>query len=256
MSLGILVLVGVALLDGLDQLGQLGLVLRAHLGQGEDGSGLLVNNRAETSLALDDGIRYAHLSAQSGEEDDQLDGIDIVGDEDQRSLLIFDQANDMVQTVLGNVWLLAHILLLLTLLDGRGLFQQSLLLLGLALGPVLVEELKGLGGGVAIEDVLELGDRRWDLEAHVQDLLLALEADILGPFHHAREVAAGLDILANAKVAAAFLNERVLGSISFGHRKIVILAKHTFGAFLEPAPARDAGNGAGAAFFPALGGYH
>jgi len=29
-----------------------------------------------------------------------------------------------------------------------------------------------------------------------------------------------------------------------------------FGAFFDPAPAFDWGNGAGAAFFPALGGYH
>jgi hypothetical protein len=33
--------------------------------------------------------------------------------------------------------------------------------------------------------------------------------------------------------------------------------RHTFAGFLDPAPALDAGNGAGAAFFPdALGGYH
>lgn len=31
---------------------------------------------------------------------------------------------------------------------------------------------------------------------------------------------------------------------------------HTFGAFLDPAPALDWGNGAGAAFFPDFGGYH
>jgi hypothetical protein len=33
--------------------------------------------------------------------------------------------------------------------------------------------------------------------------------------------------------------------------------RRTFACFLDPAPALDAGNGAGAAFFPdGLGGYH
>lgn len=57
---------------------------------------------------------------------------------------------------------------------------------------------------------MELGDRRWDLEAHVQDLLLALKTDILGPLHHAREVSSRLDILTDAIVSGALLDERVL----------------------------------------------
>ena len=55
-----------------------------------------------------------------------------------------------------------------------------------------------------------LRDAGRDFEAEVEDLLLALEADILGPPDHAREVASGLDVLANAEVARALLDERVL----------------------------------------------
>lgn len=116
----------------------------------------------------------------------------------------------MVETVLDCVWLLADVLLLLALLDGGGLLQQTLLLLGLALRTVLVQKLEGLGGSVAVEDVLELGDSRWDLQSEVEDLLLALEADILGPLHHAGEISSGLDVLTDTIVAGLLLDERVL----------------------------------------------
>jgi hypothetical protein len=171
---------------------------------------LLVDDSAESGLALDDGVGDTHLAAESGQEDDQLNGVDIVGDEDERGLLVLNQANNVVETVLDNVGLLADILLLLALLDGGGLLEKTLLLLGLGLRAVLVEELEGLGSGVLVEDLLELGDRRRNLQAHVEDLLLALEADILRPLHHARQVTAGLDVLANAEVAGPLLDERVL----------------------------------------------
>jgi len=169
-----------------------------------------VDDGAESGLALDDGIGDAHLAAESGKEDNQLNGVDIVGDEDEGSLLVLNQANNVVETVLDNVGLLGDILLLLALLDGGGLLEETLLLLGLGLRPVLVEELESLGSGVLVENLLELGDRRGDLQAQVEDLLLALEADILRPLHHAREVALGLDVLADTEVARALLDKRVL----------------------------------------------
>jgi hypothetical protein len=61
--------------------------------------------------------------------------------------------------------------------------------------------------------VLELGNRRWDLQTEVEDLLLALEADVCGPSDHAAEVALGLDVLADAIVLGALLDERVLPSL-------------------------------------------
>jgi hypothetical protein len=209
-SLRFFVLLTITLLDGLDQLGQLSLVLRSNLGQSKNSSSLLVDDRAESGLALNDGVRDTHLSAKSWDEDNQFNGVNIVRDEDQRSLLILNQADDVVETVFDGIWLLADILLLLALLDCGGLLQQSLLLLGLALRSVLVQKFESLGGSVSVEDVLELGDRGWDLQAEVEDLLLALEADILGPLHHAREVSSGLDVLADTKVTGLLLDKRVL----------------------------------------------
>lgn len=82
---------------------------------------------------------------------------------------------------MGRSAYLGHVLLLLALLDSGSLLEQTLLLLSLSLRSVLVEQLEGLGGGVAVEGVLELGDRRRHLQTHVQDLLLALESDVLWP---------------------------------------------------------------------------
>jgi hypothetical protein len=58
--------------------------------------------------------------------------------------------------------------------------------------------------------VLELGNRRWDLQTEVEDLLLALETDVCGPSDHTAKVALGLDVLADAIVLGALLDERVL----------------------------------------------
>lgn len=169
-----------------------------------------MNDCSETSLALDDGVRNTHLAAESGKEDNQLNGVDVVSNKDERGLLVLNEANNVVETVLDGVGLFGDVLLLLALSDGGGLLVETLLLLSLGLGAVLVEELEGLSSGVAVEGVGELGDRRGDLETHVQDLLLALKTDVFGPLDEAGEVALGLDILADTEVAAARLEEGVL----------------------------------------------
>jgi hypothetical protein len=213
LSAGLVVLLKVTVLDSRDELGELVLVLGADLGDGEDSGGLLVDDRSETGLALDNGVRDTHLLAKRGKEDDELNGLDIVGDEDERSLLVLNQADDVVETVLDSVGLLGNILLLLTLLDGGSLLEETLLLLGLGLRSVLVEELESLGSSVAVEDVLELGESRGNLQAHLKDLLLSLEADILGPLNHATDISLGLDVLADAEVAGSLLEKGVLGGL-------------------------------------------
>lgn len=117
-----------------------------------------MDNGTETSLALDDGVGDTHLAAESGEEDNQLNGVNVVGDQDEGGLLVLNEANDVVETVLDVVGLLGDILLLLTLGDGGGLLDETLLLLGLGLRTVLGEELEGLGSSVAVQGVLELSD--------------------------------------------------------------------------------------------------
>jgi len=175
-----------------------------------------VDDRAESSLAFNYGVWDTHLAAESWQEDDKLNWVNIVRNEDERSLLVLNQANNVVETVLDSVWLFADILLLLALSNGGSLLGETLLLLSLGLRSVLVEKLESLSGGVAVEDILELSDGRWNLQAEVEDLLLALKTDILWPSHHAREVTPWLNILADTEVAGALLDERVLGLLLGG----------------------------------------
>lgn len=69
---GLLKLVIVVGLDGLDQGSQVLLVLGAHLGQGNGSGGLLVNQGSQTALALDNAVRHVHLAAQGGQPNNQL----------------------------------------------------------------------------------------------------------------------------------------------------------------------------------------
>ena len=99
--------------------------------------------------------------------------------------------------------------------------------------------------------MLELGNRRGDLQTEVEDLLLALETDVRRPPDHATKVALGLDVLADTEVLGALLEERVLPSVRACEKPMQVLFQRTLAAFL--LPALPWGKGAGAVFFP-LGG--
>lgn len=91
---------------GRDEGGELALILRLDLLDGKDGGSLLVDDCAETGLTLDDDVGDTHLAAESGEENDELDGVNVVGDDDESSLLGLDEGNTVVETVLGEKGLL------------------------------------------------------------------------------------------------------------------------------------------------------
>ena len=63
---------------------------------------------------------------------------------------------------------------------------------------------------ILVESTCELVDGWWHFESHVQDSLLTLNTDVLGPLYEAREVALGLDISANTEIASTLLEEGVL----------------------------------------------
>lgn len=210
--LGLVEVVG---LGGRDKVGELALVLGADLLDQGDGGGLLVDKSADRGLRLDDDVGDTHLAAEGRQEDYELDGVNVGGDDDEAGLLGLDQGNAVVETVLDEEGLLAVSLGvgLLAVGDVLGGSIETGLLLLLGLGAVLVEELEQVGGGVLVQGVGELGDRGGDLQALVKDDLLALEADVLGPLDEAAQVTRGLDVLANAEVAGALLEERVLGGL-------------------------------------------
>lgn len=89
-----------------DESSKLTLVLRLDLLDSKDSGSLLVDDRAEAGLAFDNDVRDTHLPAECGEEDDEFNRVDVVGDDDQGGLLCFNKGNTVVQTVLGEEGLL------------------------------------------------------------------------------------------------------------------------------------------------------
>ena len=58
-----------------------------------------MNDSAETSFAFHNDIRNAHLATEGGQENNQLDGVDIMSDDDKSSLLSLDEGHYMIKTV-------------------------------------------------------------------------------------------------------------------------------------------------------------
>lgn len=211
----LLSLVKVVGLGSRDEVGELTLVLGSDLlDEGNSGS-LLVDEGTDGSLRLDNDVGDTRLAAEGGEEDNELDGVNVSGDDNERSLLGLDQGNTVVETVLDEEGLLAVSLGigLLAVGDVLGGSIETGLLLLLGLRAVLVEELEEVGGSVLVKGVGKLGDRGGNLQALVKDNLLALETNVLGPLDEAGKVTRRLDVLANTEVAGALLEERVLGGL-------------------------------------------
>lgn len=88
-----------------DELLQLGVVLLLDVGDGKYRGGLLVDQVTETALTLNNAVRNAHLSAEGREPDDELNRVNIMGNDDQFGLLLLNQIGDVIQTVFNEHWL-------------------------------------------------------------------------------------------------------------------------------------------------------
>ena len=93
-------------LGSADKSGKLTLVLALDVLDAEDSSGLLVHDRTQAGLALDNDVWHTHLAAQRRKEDHKLDRVDVVGDNDERRLLRLDEGNSVVEAVLDKQRLL------------------------------------------------------------------------------------------------------------------------------------------------------
>jgi len=208
----LLVFVGEISLCSRNEGSKLLVVLAFDVLESQNRSSLLVDDCAEASLGLDDDVRDTHLAAESRQENHEFNRVNVVGDYHQVRFLRLNESNAVVQAVLDEHRLLRVLVFRLLVLGGglRDSGKASFLLL-FGLRAVLVQELEELGRGVLVESVLKLCDRGRDLEALVEDDLLALEAHVLGPLDEAGEVGLVLDILADTKVTRGSLEQRVLG---------------------------------------------
>ena len=115
-------------------------VFLVDFGQGDGGGGLHVHELAKVGLTADEAEWHVLLAAKGGQVDDALNGVDVVGNDDELGLVLLNQGGDVVESVLD-----VHGLGSLGVLGlSSGLEAELLLLLGL--GGVLGEELEELGG--------------------------------------------------------------------------------------------------------------
>jgi len=201
-----LVVLVVGLQEGLAEGLEIGVVLLVHISDGQAGGGLHVAELAEVGLAADEAEGNFLLTAESGQVDNSLDGVDVVGNHDQLGLVLLNESGNVVKTELDEHGLGAGLGVL-----GLGGSLEALLLVLSALSGVLGEQLEELVGLVLVKGRVELGNGRRDLKALHEDGLLSLDTDVAGPLDHAGKIALGLDVTTNAEVAGALLEKGVLG---------------------------------------------
>jgi len=193
---------------------ELGLVLLLDGSDGAARGGLLVDDGTQSALALDDAVRDILLAAQSGQPADQLNGVDIVRDDDELGLLRLDELDNVVHTRLDEVGLLGRVLATGDLILGHRL--KSDFLLGLGFGLVAGHQTEQLRRLVLVHGVVELVQRRGDLQAHEKNSLLALEADVAGPADITGQVTLRLNVTTDGEVLGLLLEQRVGGNLLVG----------------------------------------
>jgi len=110
------------------------VVLLADLRECDAGGDLGVDELAEACLALDEGVGDALLSAERGQEDEELNGVDVVGHDHELGLALLNQLGHVVQAELEQHGLRGLLGIGATGLGlGLGLEAGLLLLLGLGL---------------------------------------------------------------------------------------------------------------------------
>lgn len=155
-ELFVVVVVGVE--EG-DEAFELGLVLISDFSEGDGGGGLLVDELAESSFTLNEGEGDVVLSAELGQEDNELNGVNVVGDKHELGLLVLNEGGDVVKTELDDDGLLGLHLLVV----GLSLSSSDLtgLLLSSSLGSVLSQELDEVGSCERMYELAECASGRY-----------------------------------------------------------------------------------------------
>lgn len=195
-------------LESLNQVIEGSLIFLSDTGEGNAGGVLKANQFTESCLTSDEAERNVLLSAELGKPDNSFDGVNIVGDDDESSFLVFDEASDVIQTVLkgnGGLGVSGGLVFSLKLSS----FQSSFSSLFGGFGSVVSEELQESGGLVSVDGGLELVQCWGNLESLEEDSLLSLEDNVFGPSDESGQISDGLDITTNSEVSGFLFEEGV-----------------------------------------------
>jgi len=196
----VLDIVVVTLTSNGNNVGQLGLVLLAGLGQSNDRGNLLANELSQPGSSLNNNIGNILLAAKGGEPQDELDGVNIVGNDNQLGTVGLNERSDVVDSRDDGKGALDSVQRL-SLGLGVSELGKALFLLELGLGAVLVEQAEQLKGLVLGQHSAELSKCGGHLKTLLKDSLLSLDPYALGPLNEAGEVTLGEDVIANGVVS-------------------------------------------------------
>lgn len=90
-----------------DDSSKFALVLGFDFLDGNHSGCLFVDDGTKTGFTLHNDIWDTHLAAKGGQEYDKFNGVHVVGNDDQRCLLGFDEGDNVVKTVLHKQRLLS-----------------------------------------------------------------------------------------------------------------------------------------------------
>lgn len=123
-----------------------------------------------------------------------LNWIHIVSNDDQLSFLLFNQFRHGVGAGLQCVWSLFR-LDILALGLSFGNFLQTLLLSQCGLWTIFLQQFEQLYGGLLVQSLAELVDWWWNFQTLLQDSLLSLYTDVLGPSDETGQITFRLNVL-------------------------------------------------------------
>jgi len=104
-------------------------VFLSNVGQSDAGGSLLVDELAESSLTLDEGVGNSLLSEESWEERHEFNWVNVVSNNDELCLAFFNQGGHVVKTKLDVVWLTSLLWVSTTGLSFSFLLKSGLLFL-------------------------------------------------------------------------------------------------------------------------------
>jgi len=142
------------------EVGEVSEVFLSDIGEGNAGSGLGVAELSESCFTSDEAEWDVVLSAESWQENHDLEWVNIVGHDDELGFAFLDESGDVVETEFEVEWLWSGVSGSGTL-SGFSFSNESVLLLLSGLWGVLGEELEELGGLVLVDGLLELVEGWW-----------------------------------------------------------------------------------------------
>jgi hypothetical protein len=86
--------------EGSSQVVKFSLIFLSNFSEGHSSGIFLVDELAQGSFSLDEAVRDVQLFAEVGEPEDQLNGVHIVGNNNQLGLFLFNQTSDVIETKL------------------------------------------------------------------------------------------------------------------------------------------------------------